>query len=65
MFLNQFQINCLEKKQKTLENIVKIMPPFLKILAMPQSTVYQHFPNKRSKFHSKVVKDSQDCDAKL
>ena len=44
------------------------MPPpgshRLKILAMPLSAVYQHFPNERSKFRSKVVvKDFQDCDS--
>ena len=48
-----------------LEHIVEIMPSHpLKILAMPLSAVYQHFPNERSKFRSKVVvKDSHDCDS--
>ena len=36
----------------------------LKALTMPLSAVYQHFPNERSKFRSKVVvKDSQHCDS--
>ena len=51
-------------KKNTLEHNVEIMPSHpLKILAMPLSAVYQHFPNE-SKFRSKVVvKDSQDCDS--
>ena len=47
---------------------MEIMPssPPLKILTMPLSAVNQYFRNEGRKFCSKfVVKDSQDCDAKL
>ena len=63
MFFNELQISFAEKNM--LKHNVEIMPSHsLKILAMPLSAVYQHFPNERSKFRSKVVvKDSQDCDS--
>ena len=64
LFFNELQIRFAEKN--TLEHDVEIMLPLalIKILAMPLSAEYQHFPKERSKFRSNVVvKDYQDCDS--